>query len=340
MTELIRTWPDALFYYSAASTANVREQLIKLQQANKLLRALSDASTVDTNGDKLQDILTGLSLGNLSQRHKYRVLYDTVNDRFVVQRNSGTDASKTWVELLRVSAAGALTTTGAITAAGGLTTTGGGITMGGNLDMNQFYLRNVEKINGRTRTDSLLVHEHAKLRGTLQVGRSSLFSGASAFYGDVSFDGANFQVGTTAAKVLDYVYAQTDLGNQAIPQSTETDVTQLTGLTLPNSSTNLTSRKYLVRFNMELVDTGGLTPLYVVNVYNGPNGNKSDSLIYQVPDTGFAISQKIISGQKVFTPGASNRTKIGISVTSNGSDTEVAGNGTQTSTIFIQELKV
>lgn len=148
MTTVIRRWQDSDFYLSQAGTANVREQLIKLQSIGKLVRALSDASTVDTNGDKLQDRLLGLSLGDLTQRHKYRVLYDNLNDRFLVQRNSGTDASKVWVELLRIDASGNATTTGNLLTEA--VTTGGKLTLGGDLDANQFYFRNVDDMQTRT----------------------------------------------------------------------------------------------------------------------------------------------------------------------------------------------
>ena len=168
MTEEIRKHADSLFYTSAASTANVREQLIKLQQSAKLIRALSDASTVNTNGDKLQDILTGLSFGNSTQRHKYRALYDTTNDRYIIQRNSGTDASKTWVELLRIDSSGNVTTTGTLST-DSLTTTAGGVTLGGNLDANGFYVRNVDKYVGLVRTDSLLVHGTATFDGDITI---------------------------------------------------------------------------------------------------------------------------------------------------------------------------
>lgn len=145
MTTAIRTWADSDFYLSSAGTTNVREQIIKLQSIGKLVRTLSDASTVDTNGDKLQDRLLGLSLGDLNQRHKYRVLYDNANDRFLVQRNSGTDASKVWVELLRIDSNGNLTTTGSLSIASSATTSGG-VELGGDLDVNDFYIRNAEDI--------------------------------------------------------------------------------------------------------------------------------------------------------------------------------------------------
>lgn len=181
MTEQIRSWPDALFYYESASTANVREQVIKLQQTGRRLRALNDASTVDTNGDILQDVLTGLSLGNLTQRHKWRVLYDTTNDRFLVQRNTGTDASKVWAERFRIDASGNITITGTTSISGALTATGG-ITLGGNLDANGYYFRNLEKIHGRTRTDRLLVHGNADFDGVTTFDNDVTFTGRTFFY--------------------------------------------------------------------------------------------------------------------------------------------------------------
>lgn len=154
MTTAIRRWQDSDFYLSSASTTNVREQLIKLQSIGKLVRALSDASTVDTNGDKLQDRLLGVSLGDLNQRHKYRILYDNLNDRFLVQRNSGTDAAKVWVELLRIDSSGNVTTTGSLSATTIATRVTdddtAGLVLSSDLDMNDFYIKNAQDIQTQT----------------------------------------------------------------------------------------------------------------------------------------------------------------------------------------------
>lgn len=148
MTTAIRRWQDSDFYLSGAGTANVREQLIKLQSIGKLVRALSDASTVDTNGDKLQDRLLGLSLGDLNQRHKWRVLYDNLNDLFLVQRNTGTDAAKVWSERFRIDATGNVTTTGSLSATS--VTLSSGLTLGGDLDVNDFYIKSAADIQTQT----------------------------------------------------------------------------------------------------------------------------------------------------------------------------------------------
>lgn len=150
MTTSIRTWPDSLFYLSRAGTANVLEQIKKTQLAAELLRVLSDASTVDTNGDKLQDRLLGTSYGDLNQRHKWRVLYDNTNDRLLVQRNTGTDASKVWSERFRIDASGNVTTTGTLSATAVTVREVEGLTLGGDLDMNGFYIRNAEDIQTDT----------------------------------------------------------------------------------------------------------------------------------------------------------------------------------------------
>lgn len=317
MSEQIRSWPDSLYYYSAASTANVREQLIKVQQASKLIRALSDAATVNTNGDKLQDILTGLSFGNSTQRHKYRALYDTVNDRYLIQRNSGTDASKTWVELFRISSSGAITTTGAITAAGGISTTGGGITLGGNLDVNQFYIRNLEKINGRTRTDSLIVHDTSRLFGDVNLYRNAsvaqnfYVAGTSDFAGTTTVKGAN---------VFDYTYGVKSGSDQSISALTLTNITSLSGLTLPNTS-KVQTRTFEVTFAVQVTDTSGATNSYSIRLYNGANGTLADNLIYVVQGSMAANQPTTISGLFHFTPSSSTFTKFGLVVISVGTVT-------------------
>lgn len=337
MTEQIRSWPDALFYYSAASTANVREQLIKLQQGIKRLRALSDASTVNTNGDVLQDILTGISFGNSTQRHKYRILYDTVNDRFVVQRNSGTDASKTWVELLRVDSSGNVTTTGTLST-DALTTTAGGVTLGGTLDVNDFYVRNVDKNIGQFRTDSLLVHGHTKLRRALEVGSSSLFSGASAFYGDVSFNGSSFTVGVRDSKIISPTYAVT-AADQNISGSTLTNITTLSGLTLPNTSAPLTLRKFRVQFSIVIEDTSGAAGNSCsVALFSGANGTLADTQVYvtrgNIPT---ALGYLTLSGDWQLQPGSSSNTKAGLVIRTTGTS-RVRGTATEFSTIWITEV--
>lgn len=169
MTQIIRTWPDSLFYLSQSGTTNVREQINKTQLASTLLRALSDASTVDSTGSKLNEILTGLSLGNQSQRHKWRALYDTVNDRYTIQRNSGTDASKTWVDKLRIDSSGNVTAIGTLSTTQ-LIVSGvsgqPGIRMVGDLDMNDFYIRNAEDIF----TNDLRVGHSLTLQNNHTVG--------------------------------------------------------------------------------------------------------------------------------------------------------------------------
>jgi hypothetical protein len=165
MTEIIRSWPDSGFYISSAGTQNALEQFTKLQTIAKLGRALSDASTVDTNGDKLQDVLTGLSLGNLTQRHKWRVLYDTTNDRFLVQRNTGTDAAKVWAERFRIDASGNVTVTGTVSTTG-ITITSSGLTLTGDLDVNDFYVRNAEDIF----TNDLRVGNNLTLKNNHEIG--------------------------------------------------------------------------------------------------------------------------------------------------------------------------
>jgi hypothetical protein len=222
VTTAIRTWADSDFYLSSAGTTNVREQIIKLQSIGKLVRALSDASTVDTNGDKLQDRLLGLSLGDLTQRHKYRVLYDNLNDRFLVQRNSGTDSSKVWVELLRIDNAGNVTTTGSLST-DALTTTAGGVTLGGTLDANDYYLRNLDKNVGEFRTDSLRVHGASTLRATtattLSLSSTLSVTGATTL-GTLSAGASTFASGITLQNShspgLVYIQSMTASNSSAI----------------------------------------------------------------------------------------------------------------------------
>lgn len=313
MTEQIRSWPDALFYTSAASTANVREQLIKLQQGGKRLRALNDASTVNSNGDVFQDILTGLSFGNSTQRHKWRALYDTTNDYYLIQRNSGTDASKTWVEKFRIDSSGNVTVSGTQSTTGQITATGG-IRMGGNLDMNQFYIRNLEKINGLARTDTLIVHDTSRLFGDVSLYRNAsvaqnfYVAGTTELGGTTSVEGAN---------VFEYTYASKTGADQAISALTLTDITELSGLTLPNTS-KVNTRTFEVQFAVQLTDTSAAANQFSIRLYNGANGTKADDLVYVTQGSMAASQPATLPGLFHFTPSASTSTKFGLAVISIG----------------------
>ena len=327
MTTAIRTWQDSDFYLSSAGTANVREQLIKLQSIGKLVRALSDASTVDTNGDKLQDRLLGLSLGDLSQRHKYRALYDNLNDRFLVQRNSGTDASKTWVELLRLDASGNITISGKINT-DELITTDGQVTLGGTLNFNGFYVRNLDKYQGELRTDSLRVYSSVVLPGATPE--------LSATAGPLNLESTTSNVTVQGADVFDIDF-YSNSANQNISANTETDITSLTALDLPNTNA-VDTRTFLVNFSIQITETSGAQNLCVVRLYNGTTGTKSDTLLYLNSTT---LTSMVLGGQLSgmfrFTPGASNRTKFGLSFFSVGSSM-VLGASPSISTLTIQEV--
>lgn len=311
MTTAIRTWADSDFYLSSAGTANAREQILKLQSIGKLVRALSDASTVDTNGDKLQDRLLGLSLGDLTQRHKYRVLYDNLNDRFLVQRNSGTDASKVWVELLRLDASGNLTPAGTLSA-DSLTTTLSGITLGGNLDLNDFYLRNVDKNVGQFRTDSLLVHGGSTLTGAITA------AGAVTLQSTLSVAGATTLTGATTvqgAEVFDYTYSAT-AASQLISAGVNTDLTFLTAITLPNTSATLTDRKFLLEFVVSFQETSGASNLAEVRAYNGANGTKADTVlgVWGTVTGANSVLDQVV-GRIQFNPVGASATKVGLAIT-------------------------
>ncbi len=323
MTTQIRTWQDSDFYLSSAGTANVREQIIKTQSISKLVRALSDASTVDTNGDKLQDRLLGLSLGDLTQRHKYRVIYDNLNDRFLVQRNSGTDASKVWVELLRLDASGNLTVVGNFSQ-DLIETDTGEVVLGSTLNVNDFYIRNIDKNIGEFRTDDLLVHDATTLN---EATITSLTVPTSA----------GFQVGSNDATPFPYTYA-INAANQAIVGGVNTNLTSLTGLTLPNTSGDITTRSFLVRFNVTVVDTSGVSNSIPISLYNGPNGNSSDTKVYQAGGIGTAgFAPGVISGLYRLTPGASDRTKIGLTCGPTSACT-VFGESNIFATIYVTEI--
>lgn len=143
-------------------------------------------------------------------------------------------------------------------------------------------------------------------------------------------------IGATDIKPLLYTYA-TKTGNQAITAATETDITSLTALTLPNTAATLTSRKYLVRYQVPLAESAGANNLIVVKFYNGTNGTKADTLVYESSRTILANALgESITGMFQFSPGAAGRTKFGLSIAS-GANCAVAATATGLGTIFVQE---
>lgn len=228
MTEFIRSWPDSLFYISQAGTTNVREQINKTQLAATLLRALSDAALVDGTGSKLNEILTGLSLGNLSQRHKWRVIYDTTNNRFLVQYNTGTDASKTWAERFRIDSSGNVTTTGTLTISS-TTTTSGGVRLGGDLDANDFYIKNAEDIF----TNDLRVGNNLTLSNNHTVGLVYIASKTASSSPVIDFSGLTHY--TQYVVTLDGVRPATDAVSLLLRTSTNNGASYDSGATYDTS---------------------------------------------------------------------------------------------------------
>jgi hypothetical protein len=144
-------------------------------------------------------------------------------------------------------------------------------------------------------------------------------------------------VGSTDIEVFDYTYGVTG-ANQNISAATETDLTSLTALDLPNVTGTLTSRRFMVMFNLSLTETSGAANLIQVKVYNGSNGTKADTLVYaaaRVLPASALLEQ--ISGQIRFTPGASGRTKLGLALTSGGTCT-VGGTNSFLSNVIIREV--
>ena len=144
MSESNRNFDTSLFYLSKTDLASA--QIQKLQRTAKLTRALSDAATVETNGDTLQDKLLGLSFGNDTLRRTFRTYYDQTTNKFRIQHNTGTDASPNWFSVQKIDPDGDTTIVGDLTAQAALTVTGR-TTLGGTLDLND---QNVINGNGVT----------------------------------------------------------------------------------------------------------------------------------------------------------------------------------------------
>jgi hypothetical protein len=126
-------------------------------------------------------------------------------------------------------------------------------------------------------------------------------------------------------------------GNQSITASTETDVTGLTALNLPVTS-SVNTRTYRVSGIIKISNAGGAAGRFDARFYNGSNGTKADTLIDQSFTHVVAGSSSAIPvGPFEFTPGNSGHTKFGVAVLfpQNGS---VLGSGSTQSYILVQEV--
>lgn len=151
--------------------------------------------------------------------------------------------------------------------------------------------------------------------------------------------GGTGEVLVEGAEVFDYNYAATS-ANQAITAATETDITTLTAITLHNTAATLVNRRFWVQFHVTMADTSGAANAAVIKVYNGANGTKADTQVYQAGDTLTASTlATTISGGFLLTPTGSGSTKVGLSVTTGG-NAQVNGASTGASTILITEKKV
>lgn len=144
MSILRRTWNTSQFYMTPSDT--LAAQFQKVIDGIAPVRKFEEGSYVwaDTPGqNRLSDILLGLAYGDNTDRLKVRFYNDYTNNRVTIQKNTGTDASPTWIDLLYISTVSPYL----VTAAGGLTLNGdttinGTLTMGDDIDMNGFYIRN------------------------------------------------------------------------------------------------------------------------------------------------------------------------------------------------------
>lgn len=134
------------------------------------------------------------------------------------------------------------------------------------------------------------------------------------------------------------IYAETS-ANQDIVALTEADLTSLTALDLP-VITEVNTRKYDVDFTIQVAELGGGANLMAVRIYNGTTGTKADTLVRSVNRLipASAGGEEIVCAGFRFTPGASNRTKIGLAIVTGGTARVLGAGGNVVSFLRVREV--
>lgn len=126
--------------------------------------------------------------------------------------------------------------------------------------------------------------------------------------------------------------------SQAIPGATDTDLTSLTALTLPVTTT-VSSRKFRVTVAVGVLDTSGAANFALIRVWNGANGTKADTMIRESAAAGMGANLGAqISFTFEFTPGADSRIKIGLSAVNLAGNFSVDGTGVRVSSLLVEEV--
>ena len=82
-------------------------QLNEIRQDTEILNVLARSLVFDNNVDPIKEsVLLGTEYGNLSQHNRFRAVYDEGSDQWVVQVNTGTEASPIWVTSISVDSNG------------------------------------------------------------------------------------------------------------------------------------------------------------------------------------------------------------------------------------------
>ena len=127
--------------------------------------------------------------------------------------------------------------------------------------------------------------------------------------------------------------------DQTITSGTEADITGLTGLTLP-TTTSVDSKTFEVTFSVKIINGSTASNIARITVYNGADGDKGDTEIYRrnrfLADATFSDAE--ISGMFRFTPGAGTRTKIGLSAQATANTITVQGSSNQISSVKVVEV--
>lgn len=256
-----------------------------------------------TTGTEPNDHLQYLAFGDAGNYLKVRVGYNGTS--YLIQKNTGSDASPVWVNLLSIAVATGNATLGAALAITGALTGANPLTLAGNADGGGFNFTNLAgitvtavtctTINSFTLGGSVVGADVSASTGI--AGTNATFArtdhthrgahsadvnaSGSALYGDVNFqDGAGFAftksgqniIGTLTRSLLRSVTTKTAGDQGAI--TVETDITELTALAFPVVCDGVKKFKISALVNV-------LGSVAAVNnqlkLYVGANGNKTDA---------------------------------------------------------------
>lgn len=124
---------------------------------------------------------------------------------------------------------------------------------------------------------------------------------------------------------------------QTVSNTTETNLTTLSAITLPRTDT-VSSRLFRVQATIHAGSSGGAKDI-TFRLYNGANGTAADTLVEDWDISFGSGDEDTVHIDHTFTPGADSRTKVGFSVQNSAATASEFNNG-HSSTVIVSELLV